>query len=125
MQIDIALQLGGQFGTLGRRGRAVVVPLGDPRGVLAADIAFVEHHFAAGADIDIDAPALALGGLVILPRCEGLGRGHDHDIRPARFEIRHTPRRDFGILRDPERIGIRKIAVFTEQVCDDSAVIGR
>ena len=61
MKIDIGLHLGGDFGPGGFRARCLR-PI-DPRGFLAAHIAFVETDLAARAQLDIDAPALALGGL--------------------------------------------------------------
>jgi len=65
MEIDIGSHRIGELGTR-RFGLGRLAPLG-PQHFGSAEIAFVENHLAIVPDIGIDAPALALGGLLILP----------------------------------------------------------
>jgi len=71
VQVDIALHRAGDLGAhrLGRLGRVALGALG---GFAAAEIAFVEGHFAVAANVHIDASALLLRRLFILPAVEML-----------------------------------------------------
>src|SRR3546814_10268013 len=80
----------------------------------------MDGHLAIGAHIDIDAPALALGGLLIFPCREMLAGRDDHRIGPSGLDTGIPLRRDRGILRGPEGIGIAEIAILAEQVGDDA-----
>src|SRR3546814_14002935 len=46
-------------------------------------------------------------------------RWHDLDRAPAIFEIGGFALLDFGLLRRPKGVAVRKIAIFLEQVGDD------
>jgi hypothetical protein len=84
---------------------------------LAGHIAFVEGHFAALADIDIDAPALALGRLLN----SQVGNARTAARSPHRSSPRPDRRRGAPRSRHsarPERVGVGEIAVLAEQVGD-------
>src|SRR3546814_16198382 len=67
VQVDIGLASAGHLGP----GRLVAgvqrLALLDAARFLARHIALMDGHLAIGAHIDIDAPALALGGLPLFP----------------------------------------------------------
>src|SRR3546814_3249065 len=86
----------------------------------SSDVCSSDLHLAIGAHIDIDAPALALGGLLIFPCREMLAGRDDHRIGPSGLDTGIPLRRDRGILRGPEGIGIAEIAILAEQVGDDA-----
>ena len=125
VKVDIARQRRGQFGP-----RGLGVPVLAARTALrclrfaATDKAFVEHRLAIGAALDIDASALALGSVFILPTGEMLVWRDDHDIGPACFEIVGLARIDCGHLRCPEGIAVGEIAVLAKQIGNDLAGIG-
>lgn len=123
VQIDIAVQSAADLGPDGLVGRGDRFPTRRAPGLGAGHIALVEHDFAVGADIDIDAPALALCGLLIFPTVEALGRGDDDHIAPTRLEIGFAPFLDDRVLRRPESIGVGEIAIVAEQVGDQRALV--
>src|SRR3546814_4683890 len=59
-------------------------------GFPAAEIALMDDGLVIGAQIHIDAPALALGRLLIFPGRKMLVDGYDHHIAPARSEERRV-----------------------------------
>src|SRR3546814_9812327 len=78
VQVDIGLASAGHLGP----GRLVAgvqrLALLDAARFLARHIALMDGHLAIGAHIDIDAPALALGGLLIFPCREMLAKSEEH-----------------------------------------------
>src|SRR3546814_20616642 len=64
-------------------------------------------------------PAVALGRFLMLPCRKVRMRWHDLDRAPAIFEIGGFALLDFGLLRRPKGVAVRKIAIFLEQVGDD------
>ncbi len=74
----------------------------------------MEHHLALAVDVDIDAPAFALGGLFMLPCLEIDTDGDDLDRAPPVFEIGGLAPLDLRALRGPELIGIGEIAFIAE-----------
>src|SRR3546814_16856335 len=74
-------------------------------GLGAGQIALVEDRLAVGAHIDVDAPALSLGRLLIFQGVEALGRRDDNDITPARLQIGRASFGDGSVLGGTESPG--------------------
>src|SRR3546814_4153980 len=75
MKINIGLHARGHFGARGLRRRLDLLALFKPRRFLGGDITLVDIDLAAIAYLDIDAPALALGGVAMLPFAEVITLG--------------------------------------------------
>src|SRR3546814_16997545 len=102
MEIDIDIEGGGEFGTNHPWPVCIALPCCLLPGFPAAEIALMDDGLAIGAQIHIDAPALALGRLLIFPGRKMLVDGYDHHIAPARIEPRPPAR---GARSEERRIG--------------------
>ena len=118
VQVDIAGQGCGELGA--DRLFQHVALFQTPR-FLLADIALMQSDVAAMANYDVDATALVLRAMDMLPMMEGLASGQDKHIVPSRLTIVLRQRGDGVLLRLPELGRIGEIAVLPEQVGGDLA----
>lgn len=85
MQVDVGLHRTGHLGPQGLRHRRNHLAALDAPCLIGSNIAFMEGDLAIGAYIDIDPPALALGGVFMFPSVKKFSGRDELDTRPQRM----------------------------------------